>query len=161
MQKSFILFVSLVFLFSCTKKEEAVNESSNYYIDGTYKATSSIKDEWGGTATVEIVVRDGRITSCIFTSYEEDGKLKDAEYGKTDGIIKNMGLYKIAQNAVVQSNKYGDMLVKTQDIESLDALSGATVSFDLFKNAVEQIMKEAKIPECQSGLIDKYDSFRG
>lgn len=153
MKKSLILlFAFAVLFFSCQKKEEAQKESSICYIDGTYKATSSIKDEWGGSAEVEIVVKDGKITSCVFNSYEEDGKLKDVDYGKVDGVIKNMGLYKIAQNAVTQSNKYGDMLVQSQDIEKLDAISGATVSFGLFKDAVEQVVKEARMAETMSGF---------
>lgn len=160
MKKYFILlFVFAIFLFSCAKKEESAKEDLIRYIDGTYTATASIKDDWGGSAEVEIVVKDGRITSCIFSSYEENGKLKDSEYGKVDGVIKNMGLYKIAQNAVTQSNKYGDMLVQSQNIEKLDAISGATVSFGLFKNAVEQVMKEAKVSDEQS-FTDKNDSCR-
>jgi len=160
MKKNLILLlVGVSLLFSCTKKEET-QECSIRYIDGIYKATSSIKDEWGGSAEVEIVVKDGRITSCVFTSYEEDGKLKDADYGKVDGVIKNMGLYKIAQNAVSQSNKYGELLVKSQNIEKLDALSGATVSFGLFKDAVEQVMKQAKLLDEQS-CIDEKCSPRG
>lgn len=160
MKKYFILlFVFAIFLFSCAKKEESVKEDLIRYIDGTYTATASIKDDWGGSAEVEIVVKDGRITSCIFSSYEENGKLKDSEYGKVDGVIKNMGLYKIAQNAVTQSNKYGDMLVQSQNIEKLDAISGATVSFGLFKNAVEQVMKEAKMSDEQS-FTDENDSCR-
>ena len=161
MKKSLILLFAFAVLFSsCEKKEEAQKESSICYIDGTYKATSSIKDEWGGSAEVEIVVKDGKITSCVFNSYEEDGKLKDADYGKVDGVIKNMGLYKIAQNAVSQSNKYGELLVKSQNIEKLDALSGATVSFGLFKDAVEQVMKQAKLLDEQS-CIDEKCSPRG
>ena len=160
MKKYFILlFVFAIFLFSCAKKEESAKEDLIRYIDGTYTATASIKDDWGGSAEVEIVVKDGRIASCIFSSYEENGKLKDSEYGKVDGVIKNMGLYKIAQNAVTQSNKYGDMLVQSQNIEKLDAISGATVSFGLFKNAVEQVMKEAKMSDEQS-FTDKNDSCR-
>ena len=155
MKKNFILFLCVIFIFSCAKKEDAQEESDITYIDGTYKATSSIKDEWGGSAEVEIVVKDGKIVSCIFTSYEENGKLKDAEYGKVDGVIKNMGLYKIAQNAVTQSNRYGEMLVNTQDIEKLDAISGATVSFGLFKDAVGQVIKKAKVEDKQSSPDDE------
>lgn len=152
MKKKIVLFVCALLLFSCAKKE-TVQETPICYVDGVYKATSSIKDDWGGSAEVEIVVKDGKIASCVFASYQEDGKLKDAEYGKIDGVIKNMGLYKIAQNAVNQSNKYGDMLVQSQDIEKLDAISGATVSFGLFKDAVEQIMKEAK--KCDENCDDE------
>lgn len=155
MKKRFIPFLCAIIVFSCAKKEETPQESTISYIDGTYKATSSIKDEWGGSADVEIVVKDRKIVSCIFTSYEENGKVKDAEYGKVDGVIKNIGLYKIAQNAVTQSNKYGDMLVQTQNVEKLDAISGATVSFNLFKDAVKQIMEKAKATVEQSSLDGK------
>ncbi|MGP1437831.1 MAG: FMN-binding protein [Treponema sp.] len=158
MKKNILIFACIVFLFSCSKKEEMRSESSMQYIDGIYKAVSSIKDEWGGSAEVEIIVKDGKITSCVFVSYEQDGKIKDAEYGKNDGVIKNMGLYKIAQNAVSQSNKYGDMLVQTQDIEKLDALSGATISFALFKDAVNQIVEKAKA--CYDSCADEEGTCR-
>ena len=61
-----------------------------------------------------------------------------------------MGLYKIAQNAMTQAGKYGQMLVESQDINKLDALSGATVSFGLFKDAVLQIVEEAQISKEKS-----------
>ena len=138
-----MLFFALFFS-SCEKDEKTDgNASSPSYIDGQYSAVSSIKDEWGGSAKVEMTIKDGKISSCVFYSYEADGKLKDADYGKVDGEIKNLGLYKIAQAAVFNSNKYGELLVKEQDIDKLDAISGATVSFALFKDAVKQIMKEA------------------
>lgn len=145
----FLIFVCFFSTFSCEKKEEGGLQASGakansvVYVDGKYNAVPRIKDNWGGSAKVELTVKDGKITACTFYSYEADGKLKDADYGKVDGEIKNTGLYKIAQNAVLQSSKYGDMLVETQDIEKLDALAGATVSFGLFKDAVKQIMKKA------------------
>lgn len=156
-----LMFACTILLFSCAKKEKVAEEASACYIDGTYKATSRIKDDWGGSADVEIVIKDGKITSCVFTSYEENGKLKDADYGKVDGVIKNMGLYKIAQNAVTQSNKYGKMLVQSQDIEKLDAISGATVSFTLFKDAVNRVMEEAKLPENNSCTDEGCTSCKG
>lgn len=163
MKKKFILlFLCVLTIFSCTKKEEqeSTSDSLVHYVDGIYKATSSVKDDWGGSAEVEIVVKDGRITSCVFTSYDADGKLKDGDYGKIDGVIKNMGLYKIAQNAVSQSNKYGEMLIKSQDIEKLDALSGATVSFTLFKDAVKQVIEEAKTSEATC-TEEECNSYKG
>ena len=145
----FLTFVCIFFAFSCEKKEDkdkntnSTQTNSIAYVDGKYEAIPSIKDDWGGSAKVELTIKGGKITSCAFYSYEADGKLKDADYGKVGGEIKNTGLYKIAQNAVLQSSKYPEMLVETQDIEKLDALSGATVSFALFKDAVKQIMKKA------------------
>ncbi len=147
--KTYLFFFFILISFSCTKEDD-VSEEAPCYKDGKYSAVASIKDDWGGSAKVEIVVKNGKITSCVFSSYEENGKLKDAEYGKVGGVIKNMGLYKIAQNAMTQAGKYGQMLIESQDINKLDALSGATVSFGLFKDAVLQIVEEAQISKEKS-----------
>lgn len=133
----FAIMLSFAF-FSCTKNDVPT------YIDGKYSAVPTIKDDWGGSAKVELVVKDGKIVSCTFDSYDKDGKLKDADYGKIDGEIKNIGIYKIAQNAMTQAAKYPDMLIQSQNIEELDALSGATVSFRLFEDAVKQIIEKAQ-----------------
>jgi len=141
------------FFYSCKKDEASGNEKITYK-DGKYVATSSIKDDWGGEAKLEMEVKDGKIVSCTFTSYDNTGKIKDADYGKQDGEIKNLGIYKIAQNAVIQSEKYAELLVQTQNLDALDALSGATVSFALFKDAALQIMEEAKTTEGAIQIID-------
>lgn len=141
------------FFYSC-KKDEASGDAKIAYKDGMYQAVSSVKDDWGGEARLEMEVKDGKIVSCTFISYDEAGKVKDAEYGKQDGEIKNLGLYKIAQNAVSQSARYAELLVETQDLDAIDALSGATVSFALFKDAAMQIMKDAKITEEAIKMID-------
>lgn|GEM_PF-123066 len=139
MKYQLLFFIMLSFaIFSCAKKDVPT------YIDGNYTAIPSMKDDWGGSAKVELVVKDGKIVSCTFDSYEKDGKLKGADYGKIDGEIKNVGTYKIAQNAITQAAKYPDMLLQSQNIEELDALSGATVSFILFKDAIKQIMEKAQ-----------------
>ena len=148
------VLVSFSCLYSCSKNEETSSNASIVYKDGKYSATSSIKDDWGGNAKLEMEVKDGKIISCKFTSYDDAGKLKDADYGKQDGEIKNLGLYKIAQNAVAQSAKYADLLVQTQDLNAIDALAGATVSFALFKDVALQIMQEAQATEETSELIE-------
>ena len=114
------------------------------YKDGVYKAVSGIKDDWGGNAEVTITVKDGKIVDCEFLSYDKDGTLKGEDYGKTDGVIKNAGLYKIAQNAIKNAAKYGPKLVETQRLEEVDAIAGATVSYELFENVVGIALKEAK-----------------
>ena len=77
-------------------------------------------------------------------SYDKDGKLKDADYGKTDGVIKNAGLYKIAQAALAGAAQYGQKLIQTQELEKVDAVAGATVSHELFQNAAGIALKQAK-----------------
>jgi len=134
----------------CSKNEGAAQQTGQpaqaavRYKDGVYKAVSGIKDDWGGYAEVTITVKDGKIVDCEFLSYEKDGTLKDEDYGKTDGVIKNAGLYKIAQDAINNAAKYGPKLVETQQLEKVDAIAGATASYELFENAVGIALKEAK-----------------
>ena len=122
-----------------------VAQSTVQYKDGIYKAVSGIKDDWGGYAEVTITVEGGKITHCEFLSYEKDGKLKDEDYGKTDGIIKNAGLYKIAQAALAGAAQYGRKLIQTQQVEMVDAVAGATVSYELFQNAASIALRQAKV----------------
>lgn len=126
-----------------TASESAAGTSSRRYADGTYTALSSIKDDWGGSAEVTVTIKDDRITGCTFVSYEKNGAVKDEDYGKTDGIIKNAGLYRIAQAAIEKAAQYGPRLVETQQLDEVDAIAGATVSYRLFQNAVGIALQQA------------------
>ena len=141
MYKIILFSVFIIGICSCSKNNEPVQHIT--YKDGVYKAFSSIKDDWGGTAEVEIHIKNNQITECIFISYEKNGNVKGSEYGKVDGVIKNMGLYKIAQASVLRSAEYGKKLNEVQNIDKVDAISGATVSYKLFKDAVEIALQNA------------------
>ncbi|AIN94665.1 FMN-binding protein [Treponema putidum] len=137
-----IIFFALcvICIFSCSKTE---TKKSIKYKDGVYTALSSIKDDWGGTAEVKIKIEEGKIVECTFLSYEKNGNLKGPEYGKVDGVIKNIGLYKIAQASVLRSAEYGQKLVETQNIDEVDVIAGASISYKLFKDAVENALRGA------------------
>ena len=127
-------------IFSCSKTE---TKKSIKYKDGVYKSFANIKDDWGGTAEVEIKIEEGKIVECTFLSYEKNGNLKGPEYGKVDGVIKNMGLYKIAQASVLKAAEYGQKLIETQNIDDVDVIAGASISYKLFKDAVENALQGA------------------
>ncbi len=140
-----VLMVGLS-LFSCAKEEQK-NEPEPQavaYKDGVYTARSSIQDKWGGTGGVTITIKDGAITECEFLTYQKDGSVKDEDYGKVDGKIQNAGFYKIAQNALKQNDVYANSLVEMQDIEEVDAITGATISHELFQDAVRLALKQAE-----------------
>ena len=137
-----IILAALCFIciFSCSKTE---TKKSIKYKDGVYKSFANIKDDWGGIAEVEIKIEDGKIVECTFLSYEKNGNLKGPEYGKVDGVIKNMGLYKIAQASVLKAAEYGQKLIETQNIDDVDVIAGASISYKLFKDAVENALQGA------------------
>ncbi len=110
--------------------------------DGTYESTSE-KDEWGGYAQMKVEVKDGKIISCDLNFYEKNGNIKGEDYGKEDGVIKNPGLYKIAQNAIAQNSKYAEALIEQQEPEFVEVISGATVSYELFQDASAKIIEQA------------------
>ena len=137
-----IILAALCFIciFSCSKTE---TKKSIKYKDGVYKSFANIKDDWGGTAEVEIKIEEGKIVECTFLSYEKNGNLKGSEYGKVDGVIKNVGLYKIAQASILRAAEYGQKLIETQNIDDVDVIAGASISYTLFKEAVENALQDA------------------
>ncbi len=122
-----------------------------HYADGTYKAQSAeyINDEDDSTAgngygVVELTISGGAITACTFHTYELDGTLKDEEYGKENGEIANRDFYNKAQKANAACEKYAEALVKTGSIKDVDAISGATVNYNEFVEAVGIALKDAE-----------------
>ncbi|MBO6150631.1 MAG: FMN-binding protein [Clostridium sp.] len=131
----------------------AVGCSSNYK-DGTYTAQSSVfegieDEEFGeengdGYGEVTITVKDNKIVDCKFTTYMTDGTVKGEDYGKQDGAIANQDYYNKAQRAVQASQNYADQLKTKGELKEVDAISGATISYNEFNEAVKLALKQAK-----------------
>lgn len=126
---------------------------SKSYNDGTYTAQSSMyeslsdedEDEGGeGYGVVTITIKDNVITDCAFTTYMPDGTVKDADYGKQDGEIANQDYYNKAQRAVQASQNYAEQLAAKGSLDQVDAITGASISFDEFNEAVELALKDAQ-----------------
>lgn len=118
------------------------------YKDGTYTGKSGIYsgDEEGngnGYGEVTITVKDNEITACEFKTYEENGTLKDDDYGKIDGEIKNRDYYNKAQKAIKGSEEYAKAIVGKIDPEEVDSISGATFSYDQFTDAILDVLDKA------------------
>ena len=124
---------------SCSGEQKSVS-----YKDGTYTGRSSDfkEDESGngaGYGTVEIEIKDNRITACTFKMYELDGTMKDESYGAD--LSKENRLK--AQKAVQSADKYAALLIKSGSIDGVDAISGATISCSEFKEAVNDALSKA------------------
>lgn len=75
---------------------------------------------------------------------EPDGTLKDENYGTQNGEVANEGFYTRAQRALAGSREYARLLVETQDYHSIDAISGATISYGQFMEAVDNALAQAE-----------------
>lgn len=128
--------------------------SSASYKDGTYTAQSSVyinddgTTEGNGYGEVTITISGGKITACDYKTYEEDGTLKDEDYGKEGGEIKNRDYYNKAQKALAAASTYAEELVAygqtTKIKDNIDAISGATINYNHFIEAVDAALEQAK-----------------
>ncbi|QIB69911.1 FMN-binding protein [Aminipila butyrica] len=113
------------------------------YTAGTYTGQSS-EDDRGAYGEATITIEDNVITDCQYVTWQKDGTVKDENYGKVNGEISNKDYYDKAQLAVEAMNQYAQALVENQKLEDVDAVSGATIAFNQFNEAVSNALKEAK-----------------
>jgi major membrane immunogen (membrane-anchored lipoprotein) len=111
------------------------------YQDGTYVGKSS-EDEDGAYGEVTITVEGGKIADCVYVTWQKDGTIKDENYGKVNGEISNQEFYDKAQLAVDAMEGYARQLAETGNLSDVDAVSGATISYDQFVEAVENALQK-------------------
>jgi len=122
------------------------------YKDGVYEGKSSVyineeaDDSEGGNGygVVTITIKNGHIADCVYETFEVDGTKKDAEYGKEGGVIANRDYYNKAQKAVAACEEYSNMLVANGMLKGIDAISGATINYNEFCEAVDAALAKAE-----------------
>ena len=119
------------------------------YVDGTYEGRSSVyenddgSDDGNGYGVVTITIENGAISDCIYETFEVDGTPKDEDYGKEDGRIANKDYYNKAQKANAACKEYASMLVSNGQLDGIDAISGATINYNEFVEAVNNALEDA------------------
>ena len=111
--------------------------------DGTYN-TESTSDDFMGKGKIAISIKDHKIVSVNYIGLDAEGKMKGADYGKTHGQIENPAFYQKAQLAVKANTAYAEQLLQVQELAKVDAISGATVSYQQFIEAAKNALMEAK-----------------
>ncbi len=125
-------------------------DSNATYADGTYEGESSLYENDDGTedgngyGVVTLTIQDNTIVDCTYQTFTTDGTLKDEEYGKEGGEVANRDYYNKAQKAVAACPEYASQLVETGSIKEVDAISGATVNYNEFVEAVKDALNKAK-----------------
>ena len=120
------------------------------YVDGTYTGQSSVfKNEDGtedgnGYGEVSITIKDNMIVECTYQTFEENGVLKDDNYGKASGSIENRDFYNKAQKAVASCGEYANLITQSGSLEGIDAISGATINYTLFEEAINDALEKAE-----------------
>ncbi len=120
------------------------------YKDGTYEGKSSVYEaedgstDGNGYGVVNITISGGKISDCTYKTYEVDGTLKDEKYGMEGGRIANKDFYNKAQKANAACQEYANMLVANGQTDGIDAISGATINYNEFVEAVDNALEGAK-----------------
>lgn len=109
------------------------------YGDGTFEGAYA-DEENGGKTVVKLTLKDQKITDCILESTDKKGNPKDENYGKEAGDAN----YQKAQRAVQGMKEYPQMLIDVQNIDDVEAVSGATVTHKEFQIAVKEALKKAE-----------------
>ena len=133
------LILLTLLLLSCIKP--------NLYKDGVYygKSKAIYNDEnfWGN---IKITVNDGKIVDVKFKMIDSTNQeIFNHTYEKH--YLGNELYMQQCRDDWQGVLKYPDKLIKTQTIEEIDAISGATWSYNLFKYALIEALRDAKIKE--------------
>jgi major membrane immunogen (membrane-anchored lipoprotein) len=113
------------------------------YRDGVYTGTSG-EDDTGAWGQVTVTIAGERIAGCRFVTWQKDGTAKDENYGKVNGEISSQDFYNKAQLAVRAMEKYAEAYRETGDLKKVDAVSGATIAYNQFVEAVEAALEKAR-----------------
>ena len=143
-----------VVLSACTPPQ--LVDMSKPLKDGTFEGASN-PDEQGAVGTVQITVKDGKITDTKYQTKTADGQVKDKEYGKTKGgEVGNQEYYERAQAVVHSYDQYSKKLTEVGDPTKVDVISGATVAHSQFlQAAVRAIYTSQGVKD--DGAVDSID----
>lgn len=125
----FVMIGALILLPACGKA----------FRNGSYDGRST-DDSRGAYGIVSLKIEGGKITSAEFVQYNADGTVKGEKYGEEAGEEN----YRLAQKALENSKEYPKQLLETQNVEKVDAVTGATTSWKQFQEAAKDALAKAK-----------------
>lgn len=131
------------FTFSVDPKNDKKITTSDVK-DGTYEV-KGIPSSYGHIPYVGLTIKDGQIVKVVFFQYRpEDKTYKDETYGKEYGTQYGEDTFEKAQVSVKGSVKFANELLETQDINKVDAVSGASYNLTIFRTGVNDALNLAK-----------------
>lgn len=123
---------------SVSKPDWASNVKHIIYKDGIYEAGGVGREPY-----CKITVKNGRIHDVDYHEKDMQGNIRDENYGK--GWVDYFGelAYPGGRLSVEGYHTYGLQLILSQEMEKVDAVTGATNSLNRFKKVVGTALKDA------------------
>lgn len=133
------------------KEEENKEENTEEVAlqDGTFKAEKKDFDERGWKTFTEVTVKDGKIEAVVFDYVNEAGdfKSKDEEYNKNMEEKSGIGVAKAIEELTAQ-------MVEKQNVEEVEAVTGATSTSEEFKTLVNAALEAAKEGKAETIIVE-------
>ena len=97
--------------------------------DGTYGAKTE-PDQWGYYGEIELMINNGKISKVTYDEKDSEGNPKGADYPYPQGPESEP--------------KYEEQLLQTQDPEKVEVITGATQTWERFKETAKEALKKAQ-----------------
>lgn len=122
--------------------ETAATSEAVMYRDGIYKAQTE-PDYEGYFTKAEVTVKDGKITSIVWSIYDANRNDKPFDEKYEEVFAGNDYYIEQSRSDWKGSRTYGPKLIETQDPDEVDAVSGATWTNNKFREIVKKALEEA------------------
>ncbi len=141
MRKHIVLSITEIIFFLLSSS--CVVKNGNKYKDGEFAGISrSIYQREYFYGVTEITISEGKITDVDFSIIDMDNKVFFDE--KYEERFKDIPEYmEQCRNEWKAINIYPDILLEKQKIDSLDAITAATWSFNMFESSLTEALKKA------------------
>ena len=104
-------------------------ETEGQWKDGTYTARTDT-DDHGYYGEIEIVIRDARIAEVEFAEKDQEGNPKGEDYP-----------YPLGPES---AERFEEQLIETQDPDEVDNITGATQTWERFKQVAKEALEQAQ-----------------
>lgn len=129
--------------FYCYSSTTSNSTDSLFYKDGVYQGSSrSIYTEENFWGSVTIQIKNGKIATVNYEIINKDSNEVFGEYYENH-YAGNLYYMKQCRNDWKGVQTYPQLLLNTQNVCHLDAITGATWSFNLFKDSVKNALTDA------------------
>jgi major membrane immunogen (membrane-anchored lipoprotein) len=144
-----VLAVLILLIAACSDGKGSDGAGSQKLADGYYSAEAASYDSHGWKEYISIFVINNRIVTVEYNAKNASGFLKswDMDYMRSMGALS--GTYPTAY-----SREYSAALLRLQQPEGIDVLTGATDSYYSFKILAETAIAQAKANNKNVALVE-------
>lgn len=125
------------------KAAKTTKTAKTTYKDGTYKVKTGLDDE-GYFTEATVTIKNDKITNVEWCIYDSNSNNSPFDENYKTKFVGNSLYTKQCEDDWNGSRNYSSELIKTQDMSKVDAVSGATWTYNKFKSVVTKALKKAK-----------------